>query len=71
MGVFLSMSSVMDNGLEWAGSVRGVVVIVSVFWWSHGGVLCDCVALGSVEARNGFCQYDIKTCLCKEGHLLA
>ena len=71
VGIFLSMSSVRGSGLEWMGSARVVVVSVSVFWWSHRDVLCNCVVLGSVDVRNGFCQYDIKTCLQKEGRLLA
>ena len=70
MGVYLRMSSVGSSGLEWMGSARGVVVIVAVVWWGHRGVLCYCVALGSVESRNGFCQY-LETCLGKEGPLSA
>ena len=67
MGVYLTMSSGGGSGLEWAGSVRGVVVIIAVVRWGHGGhgvVLCYCVALGSVVSWKGFGQY-LETCLQK------
>ena len=60
-------SSGGDRELEWAGSARGVVVIVAVVKWGysgHGCVLCYCVALVSVVSWKGFGQY-LETCLQK------
>jgi len=54
MGIYLKMSSGVDSGLEWAGSVRGVTVIVAVVRWGHGSVLCCCLLCWGVLCQ-GVC----------------